>query len=593
MTQVSQTSYGNVPSRDLAVRHRIAFKDAFAFALVVCVSVWILGSFYDAFWYAPDDGAYAHVASRILGGEILNRDIQDLHAGYINFANAAALSLFGDRLLSMRYPLAALTLLQACLMFVLLRPRGLVVAAAGAIAMAALTFVQFLNPTAHWYALFLTIVAIAAMVWIPCDGRWRLPTVGFLLISLFMFRQLTGVLVAIGVLTFWLCEEPGHGSPYRFRDHLLARTLLFVMGAGIAGYIGAKADLGAAVLFGIGPLCLILWALAHGGRDNRAVAVGLVRLSAGGVLGALPLVFYHLAHGSLGSWFNDTFVAALALTDLPFFEHARYVNLLMLALAHVLSPPGAAAFANGLYWIALLLLAAMVAALTLRALVRYGRQSGMRPYAIPVIGAFYAIVSVHYQIPIYLMFSVAVSLAGLLWMTSAQAGFARHATVGLTGFLAAVGLYYQAGQPLTRGVGGIVAGQRAPAPVAAGLAKAGLRIGAGDAAVYRRLVALIDRDTPVDAPILALPVDPELYFLASRRNPTRFFNAAMGIPNDAALRDVLATLRRDPPRLVFFRPDDKYNTPLVARLMDFIRARYRPLPSIGGFEIYRYRKPVS
>ena len=593
MTQVSQTSIGRVDGHGWAVRHRIAAKDALVFAFVVGVSIWILGSFYDVFWYAPDDGAYAHIASRILAGEVLNRDIQDLHAGYINFVNAAALALFGDRLVSMRYPLAALTLLQACLVFLLLRPRGLPVATAGAIAMAALTFVQFLNPTAHWYALFMTVAVIAAMTWIPHDSRWRLPVIGFLLVSLFMFRQLTAVLVAIGVLTCWLCEEPRDDASCRFGDRLFARALLLVMGCGIAGYIGTKADFGAAVLFGIGPVCLILWAIAHGGRDNRDVMVGLPRLAAGGVLATLPLLLYHLAHGSVGAWFNDTFVAAVALTDLPFFDRARYVNLLMLATARVLSPSDLAVFASGLYWITLLLLALATAALTLRALVRNGRHAGMRPYALPVIGSFYAIVSIHYQIPIYLMYSVAVSLAGLLWLAPAHANFGRYAAVALASCLVVVGLRDQAGQPLNRGIAGIIAGQRAPASVASGLAKAGLRIGADDAATYRRLVALIDRDTSADAPILALPANPELYFLSGRRNPTRFFNAAMGIPDDAALRDVLTTLRRDPPRLVFFRPDDKYNTPLVARLMDFVRARYQPLPPIGGLEIYRYRKPAS
>jgi hypothetical protein len=590
MTQVSQTSFGS--SRDRAVRDRISLKDALVFGLVAGFSIWILWSFYDVFWYAPDDGAYAYIGSRILVGDVLNRDVQDLHAGYINFINAAALALFGDRMVSMRYPLAGLTLLQSCLTFVLLRPRGLLVAAAGAAGMGALTFVQFLNPTAHWYALFVTVAVIAAVMWMPRDCRWRLPVIGLLLVSLFMFRQLTAVLVAIGFLTYWLCENPRDGA-YRFRNRLLARALLLVMGGGLAGYVGVKADFGAALLFGAGPVCLILWALVHGGRENRSVAVGLLHLASGGVVAALPLLLYHLVHRSVGDWLNDTFVAAVALTGLPFFDHARYLSLLMLALARVLSPSGPTAFVNGLYWIVLLLLALAAGTMTLRSLMRKGRRSGMHPNALPVIGTFYAVVSVHYQIPIYLMYSVAVSLAGLLWLASEKANFARYTAVALTGFLILVGLHDQAGQPLNRGIAGIVAGRRAPTPVDSGLAKAGLRIGAEDAATYRRLIALIDRDTPADAPILALPVDPELYFLSGRRNPTRFFNAAIGIPDEATLQAVIATLRRDPPRIVFFRPNDKYNTPRVARLMNFIRARYQSLPPIGGFEIYRYRNPIS
>jgi len=592
MTQLSPSSLRRSGSAASAIEIPAGLKEATVFALFICVAAWIVISFYDVFWWPPDEGAYAHVAARILAGEVLNRDIQDLHAGYINFVNALAFALFGERLVAMRYPLAVLTLLQAVLVFTLLRPRGPIVAATGAIGMAALTFVQFLNPTAHWYALFLLIAVLAALSWIPRQSRWRLPIVGFLLVTLFMFRQLTGVLVAIGVLTYWLCEGPSDESaPHRFRDLLLARILLAIMGLGVAGYLRAKTDPGAAVLFGLGPLSLILWALAHGGRANRDVAVGLMNFAAGGLLATVPLLLYHLAHGSVAAWFNDAFVAAIGLTDLPFFDRARYVNLLMRALATVLSPSGPAAFANGLYWIVLTLLAGVTGTLTLRALWLTGRRTGMRPYALPVIGSFYALVAVHYQIPVYLLYTVAISLAGLLWLATEHDDFARYGAVSLAAILCVVGLYYQAGQPLSRGIAGIVAGQRAPAPVASGLARAGLRISAEDAAAYRDLIDLIRRETPAGAAILALPGDSELYFLSGRRNPTRFYNSALGIPDDGALRDVLETLRRDPPRLVFFRPDDKYNTAQTARLMDFVRARYEALAPRAGFEIYRYRPP--
>ncbi len=48
------------------------------------------------------------------------------------------------------------------------------------------------------------------------------------------------------------------------------------------------------------------------------------------------------------------------------------------------------------------------------------------------------------------------------------------------------------------------------------------------------------------------------------------------------------TLANEPPKLVFFRPDDKYNTPYSERIVDFVRRRYEPLDVRGGFEIYRY-----
>ena len=51
----------------------------------------------------------------------------------------------------------------------------------------------------------------------------------------------------------------------------------------------------------------------------------------------------------------------------------------------------------------------------------------------------------------------------------------------------------------------------------------------------------------------------------------------------------LAILERDPPALVFHRAGDKYNTPLTAPIVDFVRARYTPVESLKGFDVYRYR----
>ena len=220
------------------------------FLFVVGFAALVLGTYHDRFWWPPDDGTYAHIADRILAGEVLNRDIQDLHPGYVHFANALALRTFGDALVSQRYPLVALGLLQAGLIFALSAPRGAVAVAVAAVSLTALSFVQFLNPSAHWYCLFLLIAVMCGLRWMPRDFRWRLEILGFLVVTLLLFRQLTGVIVAIGTLTFLLCEtEPKTSHGHR----LLARGLLGVMTLGLGGYLLAKADGLAWILFGIWP----------------------------------------------------------------------------------------------------------------------------------------------------------------------------------------------------------------------------------------------------------------------------------------------------------------------------------------------------
>jgi hypothetical protein len=424
----------------------------------------------------------------------------------------------------------------------------------------------------------------------PRESRWRLELVGFLLATLFLYRQLSGVLVAIGVLTYLLCESAAPRSD--FRSRLLARSVLAIMSLGLVGYLVAKADWGAAALFGVGPLALIVWVAVYGADDNRGTARTLVKVGLGAFLGLLPLVIYHWTAGSLGAWIDDTFLAAFALTEMSFFDSARYSNLLLIATAVMIASPEPLGWASGLFWIVALLLAPVTAFLTVRALAAARQPGAVRGHMIPFLTSFYALVAVHFQIPLYLMYAAATSLIGLLWFATPRS-YAKPILFGLAAFLVAAGLYFQAGQPITRGYSGIVAGTRVPAVSVPDLPAIGLRIPADDAALYRDLLRLIESETAPGAYILALPVNPELYFLSGRRNPTRFFNAALGIRNEAEFQAVLDAVRRNPPQLVFFRPEDKYSIAYVQRLGEFFRERYDVLPARSGFEIYRARPARS
>ncbi len=73
----------------------------------------------------------------------------------------------------------------------------------------------------------------------------------------------------------------------------------------------------------------------------------------------------------------------------------------------------------GLYT-CLLLISALLGVLLFRALVR-GSRSSIHP--LPVIATFYALVSLHYQLPIYLFYTVGLSLTAILLLTAeANAG---------------------------------------------------------------------------------------------------------------------------------------------------------------------------
>jgi hypothetical protein len=247
---------------------------------------------------------------------------------------------------------------------------------------------------------------------------------------------------------------------------------------------------------------------------------------------------------------------------------------------------------NSLFWAIVLMLATAQGYLVLRGLL-LEKRAGTAFHPLPFLGVFYALVSVHFQIPVYVFYSTGITLVGVLWMTTDGTGWRRYGPVALAGALAAVALHYHAAQPLSRSLGDIFRGERIELTPSHGLARVSVSIEAAEADVYRHLVDLVEREVPPEQTIFANPMNPELYFLTRRRNPFRFYNSGIGIVDDEDLNDALATLAREPPKLIFHRPNDKYNTPHTAKIIEFVRQHYELLATHHGFEIYRHRNGMN
>lgn len=552
--------------------HRLS---AICLAILSTMMVW---QFYDQNWWAPDDGAYAHIADRLLRGEVLNGSIFDLHFGLVHFIHAAAFKLFGTSFVGLRYPLAVMTVLQSLIAFWLLRDLEWSTALAGGIAMSALTFVQFLDPSANWYALFAAVCLIAAVVWIPREAAFRYSVLGGLVMLVIMFRQLTGGLVAIGLVTYLLCEDTTRTA---FSRPLLGRAVLALCALALGFYLYKTASPLSFLLFGVWPVALIAAAWFNCVMPNRTVARMVAQLVFGALVAVSPLLLYHLYHGTLYSWFDDTVLTGFRLVGLPFIHKTTYAALPVVALATAkgFEP---LTLVNAAFWCLLLLAPIVLGAVTVA-------RSLVGGYSVPVLAhmaVFFAIVSAHYEIAIYLFYSTAMTLCGLLavsaeWPRRVQTGIAACVLV-----LAGIGLWSQAGQPLTRGFAGIAAGKAAPIDKGIMEYRVGLHVPPSDRAFYEWLVPLIKQNSGAQDSILALPVNPELYFMTGRRNPTRFFNSAFGLRTDMEVEVLLSTLVVDPPALVIFNSHDKYVTPQTLKVMAEVRAIYQRIASRNGVEVF-------
>ena len=554
----------------------------------------LLWFFHNRFWYAPDEGNYAHVAQRLLNGEVLNLQIQDIHPGYINFVNAAAFRVFGLDLLSLRYPLIFMAFTQAILIFILFYRSGRRrLAAVAAVSINALGLVNFLNPTSNWYSLFLVILIACGLVWIPRDSRIRVLVVGVLVGLLVLFRQLSGVLVCMGVVTCLLLEAPATEDQGQRGRPIAARLLIAIMAIGLGFYLAKNTDSIGFVLFGLCPLLIFGWLFTRTTTAKNSQVLRIVsELAIGGIIAALPLVLYHIVHGSLQAWMNDTLVSAIGLTKLPFMGLRLYGTLMVTGFTRLIHMRTFAELPNGLYWITLPLLAFVQGVVLLRFLTRDRMVSPMA-YTVPVLATFYAIVSVHFQIPIYLYYTAGLSMVGLLWLISINKSRVQYVVVFAAILLSFVAVYYHAGQPLPGRFDEFFSGRRNITTLSnteSSIPRASLKIDADERQRYSAILKVIEAETTPNESIFALPTNAELYFLSGRRNPFRFYNTALGIRTPEQLEQVKQIIINSPPKIVIHHAADKYNTGYSQELVRLVSERYDFLGETSGFAVYRSRQ---
>ncbi len=350
------------------------------------------------------------------------------------------------------------------------------------------------------------------------------------------------------------------------------------------------ADAFALVVIGAWPMAVLAWMVWAVRAPDRAMGRIVLYLAAGAAAAAAPLLLYHGVNGSLSSWVDDTVLTAFGLTELDFISRPRFAGMLFRGLAGIATGESAAGVVNGAYWTVLVLLPMVLGVTLSRGLMRHGPNAAAF-HPVPYLATFYAVVSVHFQIPNYLMFVSATTLAGVLWLAVVRPGRWRAPALALTVFLAAVGLVFHAGQPPSRGFAGIIGGARVQQVPCDGLDRCGLKIPPESLAFYRHIVDLVERHSRPGDAVFACPANSEIYYLARRRNPLRFYNSSFGLMDGRAFRDTLLILERDPPKLVFYRPWDKYNTPASRRLMARLLERYTLLEIRDGMEIYLPNTP--
>ena len=553
-----------------------------AFLITVVFNGIVLVHFHNRFWWPPDEGVYAHIAERVMKGEVLNSDVEEIHTGYLNLFHSVVFRIFGVRLVSLRYPLAVVALIQSCLVFLILAKHNLWPGVMGAIGSTSLGVIQYLNPTPNWYCLLLTTVIAFCLTYLPQERKGRIELVGLLTGLVFLLRQITGVFVAMSVLTYLLGEKR---EETQRSGTLLSKTLFAVMLLGAVTYLLASTEPVGLLLFGIWPIIILIQALFYSRTSNKKALRIVIRMALGCIAAAFPILIYHVVHRSLWTFFDDTVLRALHVAKFSYLKLQNYGEQVVYALQNVFAFGSFATVINGVYWTILPLMATVVGVASILAFRRSRELIAVG--SLPIIAIFYGQVALLQQIPIYLFYSLPLSFAALLWL-SRNAKKKTLVVLGLvTAFLVCVSLYYQAAQPIGRTLGGIIRGDRIGLVPATTLPRTGLWIDSESLRTYTEVVETIQAQTQPNDAIFVIANNPEFYFLAERRNPFRFWNSAVGVRNEQEAVAVMNVLRNQPPRVIVIDPQDRNNTEYSKAMIAYVRSTYTLIKNVSNFEIYR------
>jgi hypothetical protein len=385
------------------------------------------------------------------------------------------------------------------------------------------------------------------------------------------------------VLTYLLTENTDDSSG----RSLFARGLLTLMLAGTILYLKSATNMYGWALIGLWPIVLLVQSLLKVRTSNRRALEIVVKLGVGFLVSALPLMIYHIRHGSVGAFFDDTVIRAFNIQGLAYLKIATYLLIQQVAFITLGQARSFGEVVNGIFWILFPFSALITGVLCVRAMGKY--RSSSEVGALPVLAVFYALVALFQQIPIYYFYVLPLTYAALFWLTFKSFRRLLWPLAILAVLSSATVIYYQAAQPLTRLLTGIIRGERVPFVRATSLDRAGLMVDQKSLEVYTAIVQTIKDNSRPEETIFAFPYSPEFYFLSERRNPFRFWNTYVGIRSDAEQQHVLDVLKNTPPRIIIIAPRDRNNTPYSNEIIRDVNANYDKIQTIGDFDVYRAR----
>jgi len=586
----------------------------------------------DRGWFPVDDGALAHSAERVLGGELPHRDFGDVYTGGLAWLNAGAFRLFGTSFWSARLALFALFVAWMPAVFFIAR-RFAIPLVAGCVTLLAVAWSlpSYTAPMPSWYNLFLATFGVAALFRFLEDRRARWLFAAGIAGGLSVLVKVIGLYYLAAVALFLVSQAHADARTTHAAGARGAGYAAFVT-AGLTLFVGAllllvrrQAHAPELVHFVL-PGASIAALLAHDEWRRPAGLAGarfraLARLAGPFLAGAaLPMLLFaipYLRSGSLGSLIDGVFLiparrfdsasspmlplsallalllpaafVALGIRHPSWLHRPRALHPVLLGGALLLLATGWSALAYRLVWNSARMLLPALVVLGVLALARRSSADGpldrSRALLLLSVTALCGLVQFPFSVAIYFCYvaPLVILLALALY---------RHLPPQPTWMpVALVALYMGFG--LLRINGGAQFGMgrfflRASAIPMAPLpgTRAGIRAPSVTVAEYTTVVTLLGTHAR-GGYTWAAPDSPEIYFLSGLHNPTRslydFFDDTTGYT-----ARTLATLESRGISAIVHNRRPPFSRPLPADLVAALTARY-PNAAEAGPYLVRWR----
>ena len=584
-------------------------------------------------WIPHDEGTLGQAAERVLLGELPHLDFDDPYTGGLSFLHAAAFSVFGIRLTVLRWLLYASTLTFAAALYAL-AARAAKPVAAGAATLLALGWgvPMYFAAMPSWYNLFCATLGTLALCRHVETGRRRwLVAAGLAAGVSVLFKSIGFFFLAAGLLFLIYREQEASAvKPDTRRAHGPFSWLIF---AGLAIFLVLLLRLvlqrpSATAIYhfllpGTALTGFLAWnEIRHGDHDwalrGRRLAGAAGLLLAGAALPVALFLVPYVAASGVDELFHGVFVLPLKRFDSAAYAAPGVATLtaalpllvlliwplsgrrleipatgmaLLAASAVALLAAGGQTPIYRAVWHSVRPLGTVAVVLGCWLLTREGMSAERRQqlFLLLAVTAMVSLVQFPVAFGIYFCYAAPLLVITLVHLTSMRPRAPRRLLALAAAFyLVFAVIWAHRGLVLTTGERYWPVDENTRIE----LDRGGLITVPRLAAVYQRLVAVVQEHSLPGAYIYATPDCPEVYFLSGRRNPTRtffdFFDDDFGQPERRRQR-LLTILEQRRIDVVVLNATERFSGAVDAEFKAEIARRYPHREELPTF-VVRWRQ---